>query len=429
MWQTPSGRNGPDQGRGGRILARLVVSASLLLLLGTALGAEAEEAPSAEALLGAVAQPQAQTQPQPRVQAPLSPTVPPAASPAGGFPAETLSWGLPSNALAAPVPLTIGSGAFGSVSQMAMAALCLHLNQSREAHGLLCRVDPGTEPVLTLGRLREQKLHFALVPADLAWAAYRGEGPFALDGPSKALRLVARLGQADLILLRRAGRGPGSLRALSVGSVLFPPVNAHEQLSRRLLETLLRAGLGTETRPDWREAEEADGMTRIIEALCSDKGEQRVDVVASAGFTPQALVEHLLVGCAVQPVPVRRDDVEQAALKGPRSSPVSVYEHRLLPAGTYPGQTRRWDVLSVPFWLVATSATHEAQVVHVLKTLVENVDSLRKLHPALKALSRASLSPEDAAPLPLHQGVRDSQGLHGTARSRQARDGHQGGEE
>ncbi len=115
------------------------------------------------------------------------------------------------------------------------------------------------------------------------------------------------------------------------------------------------------------------------------------------GAYPLEAVTSMTVQQSVKLIPIDDAHLTQVSAKYPD------YEKAIIPAGTYPGVDKDVPGIGIRDILVVNSDVDDQTVYAITKTIAENIEKLRVLHPSVKALSmdgyRASL-------VPLHPGAR-----------------------
>jgi TRAP-type uncharacterized transport system substrate-binding protein len=88
----------------------------------------------------------------------------------------------------APAPMTIATEVPGSICHPVGNAICRLFNLAEAARAGSCIAVSSEGSLASLQRVRRGVSTLGLAQSDVAYAAFRGEGPFASTGPDKALR-------------------------------------------------------------------------------------------------------------------------------------------------------------------------------------------------------------------------------------------------
>lgn len=282
--------------------------------------------------------------------------------------------------------LSLGTGAVNGVYYPVGRAICRLFNRTAPSPAARCGVESTPGAVYNITKMREGELEFAMVQSDTAFDAFAGRGPFA-GRPQPSLRSVASLHPELITIVARAGARIESL----------------DDLRRKRLNTGV---LGSGSRTTWSAVEETAGWAAAerpvlselkpdvaLTALCKDQ----LDAVLLLVGHPSAVVRKSLDACDTQIVPVSGTAIDRLAAASPH------FQTGLIPATAYglPADLKSFGVRAV----LVTSAGMSDDIVYAMtRSILQNLDDLRRSHPALAGLTPQQMMRE-AIVAPLHPGA------------------------
>ena len=223
--------------------------------------------------------------------------------------------------------------------------------------------------------------------SDVAWVAARGEGAYASRGGFAALRTVFALHPEPITIVARKEASIRRLRELAGKRVWLGEAGSGTRQSLESIMKLLDVQVGSAALPDLRGGE--DGA-----ALCDG----RIDAFVRVIGHPTDAVRLPAAICGARLVPVTGETVDRIVKARP------YYAAAQIPGNLYPANPQDTNSFGVRALLVTTSEMPSAEVYAMVKSVFENFQELRKLHPALDGLSHTAMI-NVAAIAPLHEGA------------------------
>lgn len=265
-------------------------------------------------------------------------------------------------------------------------ALCAVVDKTRREHGIRCSPEPTPGSVYNLERIEGRDLDFGLAQSDAHFAAYRGEGGWT-GRPFTALRSVMSLQPELLTVMARADAGVSSLADLRGKRINIGNPGSGTRATWDQLQSAL--GWGAD---DLRQAREL-GPDPAGAALCSGEIDASVLMVGH----PSPIVAKDVDRCALWFLAVQGPEVDRMV------EDLDYYAPGVIAKGMYGLAADVWT-FGGRATLVTSSAMPDAVVYRLVKAILDDLDSLRALHPAL-----ANLNPEEMATAtltaPLHPGA------------------------
>lgn len=146
------------------------------------------------------------------------------------------------------------------------------------------------------------------------------------------------------------------------------------------------------TRSDFRLASELKASEQA-QALCDNK----IDVMVYFVGHPNGAVQEATTSCDTTVVSVNDKDVKEMV----KSTPYFVsYE---IPGGMYTGNDKPVMTIGAKATLVSSAKVSEKSVYWTVKSVFDNFDKFRRLHPSFANLTKADMLEGNTAPL--HPGA------------------------
>ncbi|MCT8999782.1 TAXI family TRAP transporter solute-binding subunit [Chelativorans intermedius] len=284
--------------------------------------------------------------------------------------------------------VSVGTGGVTGVYYPVGGAMCRLVNQTRREHGIRCSVESTGGSVFNVNAIRGGDLEFGVVQSDVQFNAYNGEANFAEGGAHEDLRSVFSLHAEPLTVVARADAGIASFDDLKGKRVNIGNPGSGQ---RALMDILIdRKGW---TNADFALAAELAPAEQSA-ALCDNN----IDAFAYTVGHPAGSIEEATTTCDSVIVPVEGEVVDALVEENP------YYFKAVIPGGMYRGTDSDVNTFGVGATLV-TSANVPEDVVYILvKSVFDNFDNFKNLHPAL-----ANLTPEQMISqgnsAPMHPGA------------------------
>lgn len=287
----------------------------------------------------------------------------------------------------APVPLTLATGTPGGDYHPVGNAVCRMFNLTGEP-ARPCLAVSSAGSVENIRRVARGEAAFALAQADVAQAAFRGEGPFAATGADAKLRLLVALHPEAFTVVARADAGIRDFRDLRGKRVGVGGSGAGYPFTR----DVVLAAHGWDLR-DLGPVLELDPSEQE-RALC----DHRVDAVFFVAGHPNGVTQGATTGCRATLVRVAGPPVDRLLASDAR------YVAAVIPARLYPGNADDVPTIATRAVLL-TSADLPDELAHaVVQAVVGNFSDFRRLHPVLSTLDPADMVPR-AGVVPIHPGA------------------------
>ena len=284
--------------------------------------------------------------------------------------------------------VTIGTGGVTGVYYAAGGALCRLMNQTREEHGYRCSAESTGGSVFNLNAMRQGEFDFGLVQSDWQYHSYNGSSTFEEAGAWEDLRAVFSVHPEPFTVVARADANITDIEGLkgkrvNVGNPGSGTTASMDVLLEALGWTRGDFSLAAELRPDEHGP-----------ALCDNQ----IDAFYYGVGHPSANIADPTTTCGAKIVPLEGDAITALVSEHPYYAQVNI------PGGLYTGNPDPIPTYGVLATLVASTNVSDEAVYNLVKSVFENFDSFKSLHPAF-----ANLTPEEMVAngnsAPLHAGA------------------------
>ena len=293
---------------------------------------------------------------------------------------------------AGPLPaeeIFIGTGSRAGVYFQVGRATCRLLNAETARHGLSCSAPPTAGSISNLEAIRAGELQLGVVQSDWQYHAYHGSGRFQPAGPDAELRALFSVHGEPFTVVARRDAGIKSFDDLQGKRVNIGNPGSGQ---RGTMEVVMAA-------KGWDKsvfslANELPASQQSL-ALCHDRVQAMIYTVGH----PNASVGQAAGLCDAIIVAVKGPAIDQLVAEHP------FYAYTDIPGGIYSGNPEAVSTFGVKATVVS-SAQVDAEIIYtIVKTVFENLDDFKKIHPAFSGLSPEHMV-RDGLSAPLHEGAR-----------------------
>ncbi len=284
--------------------------------------------------------------------------------------------------------ITIGTGGVTGVYYPTGGAICRLVNKGRKDHGIRCSVESTGGSIYNIKTIRAGELEFGVAQSDWQYHAYHGSSRFEEDGAFEGLRAVFSVHPEPFTVVARADSGITTFDDLKGKRVNIGNPGSGQ---RGTMEVLMNAkGWTTD---DFALATELKAAEQSA-ALCDNQ----IDAMVYTVGHPSGSIQEATTACDSVLVEVSGDAVDGLVNDNP------YYRTATIPGGMYRGNDADTQTFGVGATFVSSDAVSEDAVYTVVKSVFENFDDFRGLHPAF-----ANLDPQEMATAglsaPLHAGA------------------------
>jgi TRAP transporter TAXI family solute receptor len=282
--------------------------------------------------------------------------------------------------------VTIGTGGVTGVYYAAGGAICRLVNKDRKDHGLRCSVESTGGSVFNVNAIRSGEVDFGFAQSDVQFQALKGQGQFK-EGFGD-LRAVFSVHPEPFTVLARKEANIKSFQDLkgkrvNVGNPGSGTRAAMDELLKALGWSVSDFSLAAELKADEHGA-----------ALCDNK----IDAFFYGVGHPSANIQDPITVCGAQLVSITGPAVDKLVAERPYYAKVNI------PGGLYAGNPEPTPTYGVLATVVTSSKASDAAVYNLVRSVFENFDEFKRLHPALANLQPKEMI-KNGLSAPLHPGA------------------------
>jgi TRAP transporter TAXI family solute receptor len=284
--------------------------------------------------------------------------------------------------------ITIGTGGVTGVYYAAGGAICRLVNKDRAKHGIRCSVESTGGSVFNVNTIKTGELDLGFVQSDVQFNAFKGVAMFKDAGAYGDLRAVFSVHPEPFTVVARKEANVKSFndfkgKRFNVGNPGSGTRASMEELLAEMGWKLSDFSLASELKADEHGP-----------ALCDGK----IDGFFYGVGHPSANIQDPTTTCGAKLVSLTGPAVDKLLKEKP------YYARATIPGGLYPNNPEATTTYGVLATVVASAKTSPEMVYQVVKSVFDNFDEFKKLHPALAHLKPENMV-KDGLSAPLHEGA------------------------
>ena len=283
--------------------------------------------------------------------------------------------------------ISIGTGGVTGVYYPTGGAICRLVNKSRKEHGIRCAVESTGGSVYNINTIKAGELEFGVAQSDWQHHAYNGTSKFA-DNPFPDLRAVMSVHPEPFTLIVRGDSGIDSFEALAGKRVNVGNPGSGQRATMEVVMDAFGIGMG-----DLALATEYKG-SEMAKQLCDGN----IDAMIYTIGHPAAAIKEATTTCDAKLVSVTGAPIDKLVADNP------FYRVATIPGGMYKGTDGETTTFGVGATFVTSANVPEETVYIVAKSVMENIDDFKGLHPAFANLDPSQMV-KDGLSAPLHDGA------------------------
>ena len=284
--------------------------------------------------------------------------------------------------------ITIGTGGVTGVYYPTGGSICRLVNRGRKDHGVRCSVESTGGSVYNITTIRAGELDMGVAQSDWQYHAYNGTSKFADKGKFEGLRAVFSVHPEPFTVVARKDSGIKNFMDLKGKRVNIGNPGSGQ---RGTMEILMKA-LGWTTK-DFALASELKSAEQS-KALCDNK----IDAMVFTVGHPSGSIKEATTSCETVLVEVSGAAVDKLVADN------DFYRTATIPGDMYMGNPNDTKTFGVGATFVSSTNTDASTVYTVVKSVFENFDTFKKLHPAFDVLKKEEMV-KDGLSAPLHDGA------------------------
>ncbi|MGG5870392.1 TAXI family TRAP transporter solute-binding subunit [Pseudomonas peli] len=284
--------------------------------------------------------------------------------------------------------VTIGTGGQTGVYYVAGQSICRFLNRGAAEHGIKCNAPASGGGVANVNGIRSGEFNFGIMQSDHQFKAMKGVAPFEKEGAMEDIRAVFSLQSEVFTILARRDANIASFDDLKGKRVNIGNPGSGQ---RDTLEEIMQVkgwdrsafSLAAELKP----AEQASAL-----------GDNNIDAMTYFVGHPNGAIQEATTTTDAVLVPVTGAEIDKLL------AAKSYYTKADIPGGVYKGNDAPTPSIGGKA-VLSTSAKASPEVVYQLvKSVFDNIDRFKRLHPAFADLKEADMIKVGLS-APLHEGA------------------------
>jgi TRAP transporter TAXI family solute receptor len=283
--------------------------------------------------------------------------------------------------------VTIGTGGVTGVYYPAGGAICRLVNKGKDKHGIRCNVESTGGSIYNLNTIATGELDMGIVQSDWQYHAYNGTKKF-IGAANKNLRSVFAVHAEPFTVVARLDSGIKVFTDLKGKRINIGDPGSGTQATMKII--MDKIGW---TKADFKLVSELKSSEQA-NALCDNK----VDAIIFATGHPSGTIKEATTSCDTTLVSVEGNFINELIKDN------TFYKVTVIPGGMYKGSPKDTKTFGVTATFVSSTKTADDVIYTVVKSVFENFDDFKKLHPTFANLKKAEMIKEGLS-APLHNGA------------------------
>ncbi|RJX65773.1 TAXI family TRAP transporter solute-binding subunit [Vibrio sinensis] len=289
--------------------------------------------------------------------------------------ASTLCFSVSENALASETFVTVGTGGQTGVYYVAGQSICRFVNRGADTHNIKCNAPASGGGVANVNGLRSGEYNFGIMQSDHQYKALNGVAPFQNTQPMTDIRAVFSLQSEVFTILARKDAQIKTFEDLkgkrvNIGNPGSGQRDTFEQIMTAKTWDRDVFSLVSDLKP----AEQASAMS-----------DNNIDAMSYFVGHPNGAIQEASTTTDAVLVPVTGPEIDKLLKEK------SYFTTAIIPGGMYRGNPN--DTLSIggKAVLSTTADTDPELVYQLVKSVFDNLDRFKRLHPAFKDLKESEM--------------------------------------
>lgn len=284
--------------------------------------------------------------------------------------------------------VTIGTGGQTGVYYVAGQSICRFVNRDTKTTGIKCNAPASGGGVANVNGIRSGEFNFGVMQSDHQYKAMEGLAPFEKEGAMDDIRAVFSLQSEVFTILARRDAHIANFDDLKGKRVNVGNPGSGQ---RDTLEEIIAVkgwskkdfALAAELKP----AEQASAL-----------GDNNIDAMTYFVGHPNGAIQEATTTVDSVLVPVTGEAIDQLLAEK------SYYTKAEIPGGVYKGNDNPTPSIGGKAVLTTSAKVSDDTVYALVKSVFDNLDRFKKLHPAFKDLKEEEMIKAGLS-APLHDGA------------------------
>ncbi len=283
--------------------------------------------------------------------------------------------------------ITIGTGPINGVYYPTGGAICKLVNQERQQHNLRCLVESTTGSIYNINKLKDQEFDFGIVQSDWQFHGYNGTNQFSSQGPYNKMRAILSLHDEPFNIIVRKDAGINNLEDLKGKRINIGESGSGDRATMEIVMDNLGWDHNDFQHISIPPAERS-------EALCNNKIDAYIFLVGH----PNGAIKEAAVYCNAKMISANGKNIDKIISTHP------FYAKSITPNGIYKGINKDIESFGVSATLISSTDVSDETVYALTKSIFENFDTFKRLHPAFANLNKTDML-KNGLSIPFHSGA------------------------
>ncbi|NKQ40712.1 MAG: TAXI family TRAP transporter solute-binding subunit [Sulfurovum sp.] len=282
--------------------------------------------------------------------------------------------------------ITIGTGGVTGTYYPTGGAICRMMNKERKTTGIRCSVESTGGSVYNVNTINANELDFGIAQSDTAYQAFNGEGKF--EGKAvKGLRSVIAIYPELLAFVVNQKSGIKTLMDIKGKKANIDVAGSGTRMTTEIV--LDAFGIKITDLALANELKSSEGPTMLKD--------NKIDGYFGVFGHPTANIKDAANSVDISLIPIDGKPIDDLVAK------YSYYAKGVISKDFYKGVEKDTPSIGVKAVLVTKDSIDEKVVYALTKTILDNFDAFKKLHPAYKTITKESFL--DGLAVPQHPGA------------------------
>ena len=284
--------------------------------------------------------------------------------------------------------ITIGTGGQTGVYYVAGQSICRFVNRGAADHSIKWNAPASGGGVANVNGLRSGEYNFGIMQSDHQYKALEGVAPFQNNQPMTDIRAVFSLQSEVFTILARKDAG----------------ITNFDDLKGKRVNI---GNPGSGQRDTFEQVMQAKGWSQDVFSLVSDlkpaeqasaMSDNNIDAMSYFVGHPNGAIQEASTTTDAVLVPVTGPEIDKLLAER------AYFTKATIPGGMYRGNPNDTQSIGGKAVLSTTAETDPELVYQLTKSVFDNLDRFKRLHPAFKDLKESEMI-EVGLSAPLHEGA------------------------
>ena len=283
--------------------------------------------------------------------------------------------------------ITIGTGGVTGTYYPTGGAICQMVNKNKKTTNIRCSVESTGGSVYNVNTIKAGELDFGISQSDTAYQAYKGEGKFEGAAAVPELRSAIAIYPELLALVVSQKSGIKTINDLKGKKINMDSPGSGTRMTAEMVFDAF--GLKTSDLALTNELKSSEGPTMLQD--------NHIDGYFFMVGHPTANIKDAANSVDISIVPIEGTGIDAMIKKYP------YFAKGTISGSFYKGVPNDVPSIGVKAVLVTSTKVKDEVVYQVVKTILDNFEKFKELHPAYKTITKESLL--EGLSVPQHPGA------------------------